>query len=112
MSFTEPIFLIFLPVTVLLYRFFPKKARWALLLAASLLFYAWHSVYLLGLLIFSVLVSYGCARSMTAHPEKRRQASFPLRGALSIRAKSMAFSSSFSSMTPEFWISTVTFTEG
>lgn len=74
MSFTEPIFLIFLPVTVLLYRFFPKKARWALLLAASLLFYAWHSVYLLGLLIFSVLVSYGCARSMTAHPEKRRQA--------------------------------------
>lgn len=28
MSFTEPIFLIFLPVTVLLYRFFPKKARW------------------------------------------------------------------------------------
>lgn len=74
MSFTEPIFLIFLPVTVLLYRFFPKKARWALLLAASLLFYAWHSVYLLGLLIFSVLVSYSCARSMTAHPEKRRQA--------------------------------------
>ena len=63
MSFTEPIFLIFLPVIVLLYRFFPKKARWALLLAASLLFYAWHSVYLLGLLIFSVLVSYGCARS-------------------------------------------------
>ena len=74
MSFTEPIFLIFLPVIVLLYRFFPKKARWALLLAASLLFYAWHSVYLLVLLIFSVLVSYGCARSMTAHPEKRRQA--------------------------------------
>lgn len=74
MSFTEPIFLVFLPVTVLLYRFFPKKARWALLLFASLLFYAWHSVYLLGLLIFSVLVSYGCARSMTAHPERRRRA--------------------------------------
>ena len=62
MSFTTPVFLIFLPVVLLLYWLLPAKMRWMMLLAASLLFYAWHNVWLLSLILTTILVSYLCAR--------------------------------------------------
>lgn len=61
MSFVTPAFFLFFPVAVFLYHLLPKKARWILLLAASYLFYSWHSVWYLGLIVFTTLVSYGCA---------------------------------------------------
>ncbi len=66
MSFVTPVFSLFLPVTVALYWLLPGKLRWILLLAASLLFYAWHNVWLLSLILITILVSYFCARSMEA----------------------------------------------
>lgn len=62
MSFTAPVFFLFLPVTLLLYWLLPPKRRWLLLLAASFLFYAWFNVWLLALVVTTILVAYLCAR--------------------------------------------------
>lgn len=62
MSFTSPVFFIFLPVVLLLYRFLPKRGRLPLLLAASYLFYAYYDVRLLGLILLTTVVSYLAAR--------------------------------------------------
>ena len=62
MSFTMPVFFLFLPLVLLLYRILPAKWRWVMLLAASLLFYAWHNLWLLGLILITVLVTYFSGR--------------------------------------------------
>ena len=61
MSFTDLAFLPFLALTLLLFQLLPKKARPALLLAASWTFYACHDLRLLGLLIGVTFVSWFCA---------------------------------------------------
>lgn len=61
MSFTEPVFLLFLPSVVALYWLLPRRFRRPMLLAASLLFYAWHDVRLLALIACTIAVSFLCA---------------------------------------------------
>lgn len=58
MSFTMPVFFVFLPVVLVLYRLMPEKYRWILLLSSSYLFYSWHNVWLLALILATTLVSY------------------------------------------------------
>lgn len=66
MSFVAPVFFLFLPVAVGLYWLTPGKLRWAVLLAASFVFYAWFHVWLLSLIVTTILVSYLCARIVEA----------------------------------------------
>lgn len=58
MSFISPIFFVFLPSVILLYRLIPKKGRMPLILAASFLFYAYYDVRLLVLILLTILTSY------------------------------------------------------
>ena len=58
MSFTTPVFFLFLPLVLILYRILPGKYRWMLLLGASYFFYACHNVWLLGLILVTTAVSY------------------------------------------------------
>lgn len=61
MNFNSPEYIIFLPSVLLLHWLLPHKYRWALLLAASWLFYfSWEPVAGL-LLVLTTLVSYLCA---------------------------------------------------
>lgn len=78
MSFTMMVFFIFLPVVLVLYRLLPEKCRWLLLLAASYLFYSWHNLWLLGLILTTTAVSYFSAIAIEeAQTAKgRRQAVF------------------------------------
>ena len=59
MIFTSIYYLLFLPLVVFLYYLVPHKYRWAILLAASLFFYASFSVWMLPWLIFAILISFG-----------------------------------------------------
>lgn len=60
MSFVSPVFLIlFLPLFLLLDRFSKEQNRNALLLALSLVFYAWCGVRYLLLLLLSAALAYG-----------------------------------------------------
>ena len=64
---------IFLPVTYILYCLFPSlKAKNALLIVASLLFYAYGEPVYVLLMIFSALFNYAIAR-VIAHIEKRKK---------------------------------------
>ena len=71
MSFTMPVFFLFLPLVLLLYRLIPDKFRWVMLLAASYLFYSWHNVWLLELILTTTAVSYFCAVSIEKAETKR-----------------------------------------
>lgn len=73
MSFTSPVFFIFLPIVLLLYRILPKKYRPVLLLAASYIFYAYYDVRLLTLIFITTIVSYICARCMNTESAKARK---------------------------------------
>lgn len=64
MLFNSLSFLIFFPIVTILYYLVPHKARWALLLAASYVFYmCWNAAYAL-LLLTSTVVTYACALLM------------------------------------------------
>lgn len=59
MVFSSLIFLfLFLPVTILVYYLSPKKLRNAVLLVASLIFYAWGEPLYILIMIFSTLFDY------------------------------------------------------
>jgi alginate O-acetyltransferase complex protein AlgI len=59
LAFNSPVFLfLFLPLIFVLYYAVPKKSKNLLLLAASILFYAWADAYSLRVLIFSIAVNY------------------------------------------------------
>lgn len=61
MSFNSLAYLIFLPITVLLFWLLPKKIRPYFLLLASYICYGYYSFYLIFLMLFTTLVSYlGC----------------------------------------------------
>ena len=61
MSFDTPGYVLFLCAAVLLYRVWPRYFRWALLLFASLFFYACWSAPLTLVILGVVLLTYGCA---------------------------------------------------
>lgn len=67
MLFNSLEFLLFLPVVVALYFATPHRARWAVLLAASYVFYGWWRVEYLSLIVFSTLVDYVAALRMGQH---------------------------------------------
>ena len=61
MLFSSVLFLFyFLPLTLLAYYLLPKSCKNAVLLAASLLFYAWGEPAFLPVLLFSIIWGYGC----------------------------------------------------
>ena len=71
MVFSSNIFLFFfLPLTLLLYYLCPRRFRNALLLAASLLFYAWGEPVYLSLMVFTILLNYLSGR-LLGKPEQR-----------------------------------------
>lgn len=73
MNFNSLQYLLFLPVTVLLYYLLPQRWRNPLLLALSFYFYmCWVPRYAL-LMLFSILVTYGCARLLAARALGRRK---------------------------------------
>ncbi|MBR3741364.1 MAG: MBOAT family protein [Clostridia bacterium] len=61
MSFDTPGYALFLCAVALLYRVCPRQFRWALLLFASLFFYACWSAPLTLVILGVVLLTYGCA---------------------------------------------------
>ncbi|MBQ4381716.1 MAG: MBOAT family protein, partial [Oscillospiraceae bacterium] len=72
MNFNSPEFLIFLPVTVLVYWLLPHKARWVWLLAASWFFYMYWKPVLIILILITTLVSYGSALMMERRPDLKK----------------------------------------
>ncbi len=58
MNFNSLSFLIFLPVVVLLFWLLPHKARWAMLLIASYIFYMSWNVWLIGLIMITTVTAY------------------------------------------------------
>ncbi len=58
MVFTSMHYLVFLPLVVAAYYTFPNSFRWAILLIASLYFYACWSVWILPCLLVVIFVSY------------------------------------------------------
>ncbi len=73
MSFTTPIFFVFLPAVLLLYRQLPHRLRMPLLLAASYLFYAYYDWRLLILIFITTAVSYAAARYMSSKGSKKQR---------------------------------------
>lgn len=74
MVFSSMVFLwIFLPAVLAGYFLCPKPAKNLLLVAFSLLFYAWGEPKYIVLMILSVTVNYASGRMMEALPQKRRQ---------------------------------------
>lgn len=59
MLFSSPVFLfLFLPLTMLFTFLVPRQLKNYILLAASLIFYAWGGVYYMFLMLISVLINY------------------------------------------------------
>lgn len=73
MSFVTPVFFLFFPAVLLLCRLVPARGRWLVLLPASYLFYAYHNLWLLGLILLTTLVSYGCGLWIEGAPTRRRK---------------------------------------
>lgn len=73
MTFTAPVFPLFLLAVLLGLRFLPPRKKWMLLLPASWLFYAWHSLPLLGLLLLATVISYGCGLLMEKREKERKR---------------------------------------
>ena len=61
MVFNSFAFLIFFPIFLLLYKVLPLKVRWVMMLIMSYIFYISWQADLLYLILFTTLVSYGCA---------------------------------------------------
>jgi alginate O-acetyltransferase complex protein AlgI len=73
MLFPAPVFLFaFLPAVLLLHAVLPRPARNGLLLAASLLFYAWGGVATLPVLLASILANWGFGRWIAGCEGRRR----------------------------------------
>lgn len=75
MQFTSPIYYIFLALVVLTYYLSPDKIRWAVLLIASYIFYAYWNLWVISILIFSTFISFfsGLLISQTLSLIKRKQ---------------------------------------
>ena len=64
MNFNSLEFLVFFPVVFILHWALPHRFRWALLLAASWLFYFWWNPWTGFLLVGATLISWLCARGI------------------------------------------------
>jgi len=78
MLFNSYQFLIFLPITYLLYWALPRRAQNALLLAASYLFYGWWDWRFLGLIVISSAVDYAAGLAISSGRQRRRWLGFSL----------------------------------
>lgn len=75
MQFNSTVYLLFLPVTMLIYWLLPRKARNLFLAIASYIFYGWWDYRFLGLLFISTVVDYGCGVALEKSDlPKRRKA--------------------------------------
>lgn len=59
MDFLSLTFAVFFILSVIIYYSVPKKMRWSVLLAASIIFYIWSVPYLIVYLLFSAVTTYG-----------------------------------------------------
>ena len=73
MSFDTPGYVLFLCAAVLLYRVCPRRFRWALLLAASLFFYACWSPPLTLVILGVVGLTYGCGLGIEKARDRKRK---------------------------------------
>lgn len=74
MVFSSLTFLfLFLPSVLAVYFLVPRQGKNAVLLAFSLLFYAWGEPVYLGLLLFCVVLNYFCARLIEQHRGTAKQ---------------------------------------
>ncbi len=73
MSFDSWIYAIFLPVVVGGAWLLPQRAQNLWLLAASLVFYGYWDWRFLGLLVFSTMLDFTCARGIEASSDPRRR---------------------------------------
>lgn len=80
MDFLSLTFAIFLIITAGVYYIVPKKARWGVLLLASLLFYVWSVPYLIVYLLFSAATTYFYGRYVQAHKKHGRGLLFAVIG--------------------------------
>ena len=71
MSFDSAEYLIFLPLTVCAHWLCPRQWRWAVLLTASYLFYAWYDIRLSALILGITAVSYAAALGMERTVRRR-----------------------------------------
>lgn len=71
MSFVSIKFVLFFPIVVLLYFWFPKKSRYLWLLVTSYYFYACWNIKYTFFLLFSTISTYLCARLMHSKRKKR-----------------------------------------
>jgi D-alanyl-lipoteichoic acid acyltransferase DltB (MBOAT superfamily) len=71
MLFNEVAYLIFLPTVVVLHYLLPQRWRWALLLAASYVFYMWWEPAYALLILSSTLVDYVAGLRMGRLPDRR-----------------------------------------
>ncbi|MBC7425281.1 MAG: MBOAT family protein, partial [Bacteroidia bacterium] len=67
MLFNSIAFLIFLPIVFAGYFLLPHKIRWAWLLLSGYVFYGWWRWEYLGILVFTTLLDYYCARKIFAN---------------------------------------------
>lgn len=74
MIFSSTIFLFcFLPLLLLIYFFSPNRAKNSILLAASLLFYAWGELFYTVLMAFSILANYVFGRLIDNSQFRKKQ---------------------------------------
>ncbi len=74
MSFFSPVFaFVFIPFVVIVYNLFPKKLRAAVLLAISLLFFAFVSRWLILYIILSIISIYLSGLGMQAIEKKKKE---------------------------------------
>lgn len=73
MNFTDLSFFLFFPIILLGYYLLPKKFRWMHLLLFSYIFYAFHNVQLLFLIMITTGVSYLCGLAMEHFPDSRKK---------------------------------------
>lgn len=70
MLFNSLEFLIFLPITFILFWIFPKKYKWTVLLIASYVFYMWWNWKLVFLILFTTIISYICGILISKYSNK------------------------------------------
>jgi len=71
MLFNSVVYLIFLPVTALVYLLTPRKIRWIPLLIASVIFYMWWKPIFILLILFMALADYVSAQLIYRAPSPK-----------------------------------------
>lgn len=85
------VYFIFLGAAVPLYLMAPARVRWAVLLAAGLVFYGFGNPVHLVYLVLPVLLVYGIARTMDVREAKKTRRTFLILGVAAALAELLAF---------------------